>query len=43
MNLFDHTRGDNNDDKVKATEFFMGVLTISVLEKKEKEKNNYRG
>ena len=29
MNLFDHTRGDKGDDKVKAIDFFMGVLTIS--------------
>ena len=29
VNLFDHTRGDNGDYKVKATDLFMGVLTIS--------------
>lgn len=38
MNLFDRTRGDNGDDKVKATDFLVGVLTILGKKKKEKEK-----
>ena len=39
MNLFYYTRGDNGDDKVKATDFFMGVLSYFwVRKEKRKEK-----